>query len=276
LPIYFTVLSRVSPDIILAQRILWSVPTGLVLIALASRWRELKDVFQDRIRLGWLALSGALMGVNWLIYIWAVHQGRVMEGSLGYFINPLFSFVLAALFFGERFSKLQVIAIILACAGVLNQTLNVGQFPWVAISLCVTFGFYGAIRKKVIVDGRTGFFVEVLLIAPFALAYQAYAWSNGAPLMAERLSDSLLLSLAGIITAVPLILFALAAKRLRLSTIAIMQFLGPTLQFIVALYYGEAFTQDHAITFVCIWLGVAVFSFGAWKKDKRAGQVAHA
>ena len=269
LPIYFKLVGNVSPDLVLAHRIFWSVPTGIVLIALANRWRDVWEVVKDKKRLAWLALSGALMGLNWLIYIWAVQQERVMEGSLGYFINPLFSFVLAAIFFGERFSKIQLLAIVLASLGVLNQTINVGQFPWVAISLCITFGLYGAIRKKVIVDSRTGFLLEVLLLLPFAMAYLGYAWSQGAPLIAETTSDSILLSLAGIVTAVPLILFALAARRLRLSTIAIMQYIGPTLQFFVALYYGEAFTTGHAITFGFIWLGVIVFTYGAWTRDRR-------
>lgn len=269
-PLYFKILEDVSPMHMLTQRIAWSVPTGLLLLMLAGRMRDLIAIFRNLKTLGWLALSGGLMGINWLIYIWAVQNERVLEGSLGYFINPLFSFVLAAIFFGERFSKLQMIAILLAGIGVLNQAIVVGQFPWVALSLCITFGIYGAIRKKIIVDSRAGFLLEVLLMFPFALAYLAYAWSQGAPLIAETRYESLLISLSGVLTAAPLILFALGAKRLRLSTIAILQYVGPTIQFMLGLYFGEAFTPAHAVTFGCIWLGVVLFSYGAIQNERKA------
>lgn len=270
LPLYFKALENVAPMQMLTERMVWSVPTGLVLILVARRFREFLAIFKEIKTLGWLTLSGSLMGVNWLIYIWAVQNERVLEGSLGYFINPLFSFVLAAIFFGERFSKLQFIAIFLAAAGVLNQAIVVGQFPWVALSLCVTFGIYGAIRKKVVVDSRAGFLLEVLLLFPFAISYLIYIWSKGAPLLAETTFDSVLVALSGVLTAAPLILFALAAKRLRLSTVAILQYLGPTIQFAVGLYLGEAFTIAHAITFGLIWLGVIIFSMGALQNDRRA------
>lgn len=274
LPLYFKVLENIEPLHMLTQRMAWSVPTGLLLLMLAGRMRDLIAIFRDLKTLGWLALSGGLMGINWLIYIWAVQNERVLEGSLGYFINPLFSFVLAAIFFGERFSKLQMIAILLAGIGVLNQAIVVGQFPWVALSLCITFGIYGAIRKKIIVDSRAGFLLEVLLMFPFALAYLAYAWSQGAPLIAETRYESLLISLSGVLTAAPLILFALGAKRLRLSTIAILQYVGPTIQFMLGLYFGEAFTPAHAVTFGCIWLGVVLFSYGAIQNERKARLVA--
>ncbi|MFC7292038.1 EamA family transporter RarD [Hirschia litorea] len=274
LPLYFKILENVPPLTMLTQRMAWSVPTGLLLVVLAGRWKDFAFIFKTPRTLGLLIISGALMGCNWLIFIWAVQNGRILEGSLGYFINPLFSFGLAAIFFSERFSKLQILAIILAAIGVLNQTIVVGQFPWVAISLCVTFGFYGVIRKNVVVDSRAGFLLEVLLLFPFAIAYLIYVWTHGGAPIADTTRDSILVSLSGVVTAAPLILFALAAKRLRLSTVAIMQYIGPTIQFCVGLYFGEAFTQGHAVTFGFIWAGVLIFCISAWQNGRRAKIIA--
>lgn len=274
LPLYFKILENVPPLTMLTQRMAWSVPTGLLLVVLAGRWKDFAFIFKTPRTLGLLILSGALMGCNWLIFIWAVQNERILEGSLGYFINPLFSFGLAAIFFGERFSRLQIMAIVLATIGVINQTIVVGQFPWVAISLCVTFGFYGVIRKNVVVDSRAGFLLEVLLLFPFAIAYLIYVWTHGGAPIADTTRDSVLVSLSGVVTAAPLILFALAAKRLRLSTVAIMQYIGPTIQFCVGLYFGEAFTQGHAITFGFIWVGVLLFCVSAWQNGRRAKIIA--
>ncbi|ACT57966.1 EamA family transporter RarD [Hirschia baltica] len=270
LPLYFKILEKVPALEMLSHRILWSVPTGILLVFFAGKFDVIYAAFKNKKNLFWLTLSGILMGANWLIYIWAVQNGRVLEGSLGYFINPLFSFGLAAIFFGERFTKFQIIAILLAAAGVLNQALVVGQFPWVAISLCVTFGVYGAIRKKVQVDSRAGFLFEVIILLPIALAFLTYGWLNGRPFLATDPTDSILITLAGVVTAAPLIMFGLAAKRLRLSSLAMMQYIGPTIQFCVGIYLGEAFTPEHAITFGFIWLGVILFSFGALQNERRA------
>lgn len=270
LPVYFKAVAHVAPDVTLAHRVAWSLPTGIVFVALASQWPAVRRIVADPKLMRALFASAALMAVNWLIYIWAVAADRVMEGSLGYYINPLVSFAIGAVLFSERFSKWQLFAILLASIGVLNQTLVVGAFPWVALSLCLTFAAYGAIRKATPVESRAGFLVEVVMMAPFAFAYLVWLSATGADVTGGEPWDWAVLALAGPITAAPLILFAIAARNLRLSTVAILQFIGPTLQFACALYYGEPFTAGHAVTFAFIWAGVAVFSYDAWASDRLA------
>jgi chloramphenicol-sensitive protein RarD len=275
LPIYFRLLGDTPPLVILAHRILWSVPTALLLVAAAGRLREVAAAIRNPALLWGLLASALAVAVNWTIYIWAVTEGRILEGSLGYFINPLVTFLFAAIFFGERFSLLQMLALAFAFLGVANQSLVVGEFPWVALSLAVSFALYGVIRKRVQVDGRVGFTIETLWLGPAALAYLVFVLPEGAPRFGEGgLANVALLALAGPVTATPLILFAIGARRLRLSTIAMLQYLAPTLQFAVALASGETFTFAHAVTFGLIWTGVALFTFAAWRKERRAAPVA--
>lgn len=261
LPLYFKLLGATEPTVILAHRIVWSVPTALILVAAAGKWRELAGLGGQPRVLFTLLGSSLAIAANWTIYIWAVTHNRVLEGSLGYFINPLITFVFAALFFGERFRPLQLAAVGVAAAGVINQTLVVGQFPWVSLSLALSFAIYGAIRKTTPVDSRVGFAMEAIWLAPAAALYLmfflpsgAHAFGNGDP------GYVALLLLAGPFTAAPLILFAMGARRLRLSTIGLLQYIGPSLQFVLALWLGEPFTMGHAVTFGLIWTGVILFT----------------
>lgn len=261
LPLYFKLLGDTPPLVILAHRIVWSVPTALILIMAAGKWGELTGLWRQPKVLMTLLGSSIAIAANWTIYIWAVTNGRVLEGSLGYFINPLVTFVFAAFFFGERFKPLQLLALGIATAGVLNQTLVVGEFPVISLSLAVSFAIYGAIRKTTPVDSRVGFGMEAIWLAPFAATYLLFflpagtqAFGNGDPAFIG------LLLLAGPFTAAPLILFAMGARRLKLSTIGVLQYIGPSLQFMLALWLGEAFTMGHAVTFGLIWLGVILFT----------------
>ncbi|HEX5005517.1 MAG TPA: EamA family transporter RarD [Hyphomonadaceae bacterium] len=271
LPLYFKLLGETSPAVILAHRIVWSVPTALLLVVAAGKWGELAALPRQRNVILALLASALMVAVNWTIYIWAVVNDRVLEGSLGYFINPLITFFFAALIFGERFRPMQFLALGIAAAGVLIQTLVVGQFPWVSLSLAMSFGVYGVIRKRVAVDSRVGFAMEAIWLAPVAALYLLFflppgrsAWGDGSPGFIS------LLVLAGPVTAAPLILFAMGARRLRLSTIAVLQYIGPSLQFGIGLALGEPFTPAHAVTFGLIWLGVVVFTLSAWRADRRA------
>lgn len=261
LPLYFQFLGDLPPLVILAHRILWSVPTALVLIIAAGKWTEFAGIFRQSRLLFTLFASSIAIAANWAIYIWAVTNHRVLEGSLGYFINPLIVFLFAAMFFGERFRPLQLLAVVIAAGGVLNQTLVVGEFPWVSLSLAISFAIYGAIRKTTVVDSRVGFGVEALLLAPAALLYLTLflpagvqAFGSGDPGLI------ILLVLAGPLTATPLILFAIGARRLRLSTIGILQFIAPSVQFVIGIAMGEPFTGGHAVTFGLIWTGVILFT----------------
>ena len=192
-----------------------------------------------------------------------------MEASLGYYMNPLVNVAIAALFLSERLRRLQWVAVGLAAIAVSVETYALGQLPWVSLVLCVTFAGYGLIRRRVQVDSRVGFTIEVLVLLPLALIWFAAAFGTGRNAMGNDGLDMFLLALAGPITATPLILFALAAKRLKFSTIGIMQYLGPSLQFIVALIYGETLTPLRFVTFGLIWLAVVIFSLDAFGEDRK-------
>jgi chloramphenicol-sensitive protein RarD len=262
LPLYFKLLGDTSPTVILAHRIVWSIPTALILIAAAGKWGELVGLRRQPKVLFTLLGSSLAIAANWTIYIWAVTHSRVLEGSLGYFINPLITFLFAAFFFGERFKRLQLVAVGVAAAGVVNQTLVVGQFPWISLSLAMSFAVYGAIRKTTPVDSRVGFGMEAIWLAPAAAGYLLFFLPVGAHAFGDGDPGYVgLLLLAGPFTAAPLILFAIGARRLRLSTIGVLQYIGPSLQFMLALWLGEHFTLGHAVTFGLIWLGVILFTF---------------
>ncbi len=277
LPLYFRALSHIQPMEMLAHRIVWSVPTGLILIVIARNWSQLRAAL-TREHLLWLSISAILIGANWLIYIWAVGQERVMEASLGYYINPLVNVLIGALFFTERLRLAQWIAVGLAAIGVAIMTAALGYLPWVALVLCLTFAFYSVIRKQVQVDSRAGFVVEAALLAPLAMIW--LGWFVGQPdgrLFGNGGWDIPMLLAAGPITATPLILFALAAKRLRLSTMGMMQYIGPTLQFLISvLVFREAFGPTHALAFSCIWTALIVFTVDSVMGDAKARRLARA
>lgn len=277
LPLYFRWLGHIQPSEMLAHRIFWSVPTGLILIVIARNWSDLRAAL-TRQHVMWLSVSALLIGVNWLVYIWAVSQERVMEASLGYYINPLINVLIGAVFFAERLRPAQWMSVVLAATGVAVMTSALGYLPWVSLVLCFTFAFYSVIRKQVQVDSRAGFVVEAALLAPLAMIW--LAWFVGQPdgrLMGDGGWDIPLLLAAGPITATPLILFAIAAKRLRLSTIGMMQYLGPTLQFLISvLIFKEAFGLIHAIAFGFIWSALIVFTLDSVMGDAKARRLARA
>ncbi len=261
LPLYFQFLGDMPPLVILAHRIVWSVPTALILVIAAGKWGEFAGVFRAPRMLFTLLASSIAIAANWTIYIWAVTNHRVLEGSLGYYINPLIVFLFAAMFFGERFRPLQLLAVGIAAAGVLNQTLVVGQFPFVSLSLAFSFAIYGAIRKTTNVDSRIGFGLEALWLFLPALAYLVFFLPPGVAAFGSGEPGFIaLLLLAGPLTATPLILFAMGARRLRMSTIGVLQFIAPTVQLFIGIAMGEAFTVGHAVTFGMIWTGVLIFT----------------
>ena len=272
LPLYFKALGHVTPEVMLAHRIVWSLPTGLILIALARNWRDIRAAMTPK-RLAWLTFTGLLIGVNWWLYIWAVGQDRVMEASLGYYINPLLNVLMGLVFFRERMRSAQWLAVGIAAAGVTVMTAALGRFPWVAIVLAVTFAIYSVVRKQLQVDSRAGFILEVTV-----LFLPAFFWlmTLDTPVFARGGWDIPLLLAAGPVTAVPLILFALAAKRLALSTIGMMQYIGPTLQFLIALALGETFGPSHAIGFALIWLALIIFTADSVRGDAKARRLARA
>jgi len=263
-PVYFKWIEEVAALEVLTHRVVWAVPFGAVIIFARRQWQEVRRAFVDRTMLAWLALAALSISANWLIYIWAVQNARIFEASLGYYINPLMYVAIGVVALGERLRRLQVVAVALASVGVLYLTISGGIFPWVALSLAALFTAYGVIRKQVAIGAMPGLFVETTLLFPFAAAYLGMLMAGqAASFGAGDTGLSLLLVMGGPITVIPLLLFAMSAKRLTLTTIGFMQFLAPTLQFCTGLYYGEELSPAHLVCFGLIWAAVAFFSYDA-------------
>lgn len=258
----------VGPWEILAHRIVWSIPTAALFVWLARQGPQAMAVLRQPKTLAWLFLSSLLIACNWVVFIWAVTSGRLLESSLGYYINPLVSMAAGALLFRERIDRIGMVAIVLALVGVAVQAAALGQLPWVSLVLAFSFGGYGVVRKQVAADAQTGFLVETLLVGLVAAGY--IAWQAGQP-GASHFSDPVTaawLIACGPITAIPLVLFSWAARRVPLSVMGFMQFLSPTISFFIGLSQGEAFTPLRALSFAFIWGGAAVFLYGAWRRSR--------
>jgi chloramphenicol-sensitive protein RarD len=268
-PLYFRSLHGVPAPEILAHRIAWSVAFLLLVVTVRRHWPELKRQLSPGV-VGRLAISAVLISTNWLIYIWAVNAAHVLDASLGYFVNPLVSVLLAVIFLREPLSRRQIAAIALAAVGVLFLVIRVGRFPWVALSLALTFGLYGLIRKRVPVDATVGLLTEVLVLAPLALGYLGLLGESGHSHFLETPGRTALLASAGIVTAVPLLWFANGVRRLRLSTVGLLQYLNPTIQFTIAvLIFGEPLSPAHRFAFACIWVALAIYTSEALGLGRR-------
>ncbi|MBN5264794.1 EamA family transporter RarD [Serratia marcescens] len=262
---YFKLIQQVSADEILTHRIIWSFFFMLALITLGRNWPKVRAACQNRKRLLLLAVTALLIGGNWLLFIWAVNNHHMLEASLGYFINPLVNVLLGMLFLGERFRRMQWVAVALAFTGVLVQLWQFGSLPIIGLGLAFSFAFYGLLRKKIAIDAQTGMLIETLWLLPVAAAYLfLFADSPTSHLSANPWSLNLLLVAAGIVTTVPLLCFTAAATRLRLSTLGFFQYLGPTLMFLLAVtFYGETIGQDKLVTFGFIWAALILFTLDA-------------
>jgi chloramphenicol-sensitive protein RarD len=273
-PVYFKLIDSVSPLEILLHRIVWAVPFGALILSLRRQWPDVVAALRCPRTIAWLVLSALCISGNWLIYIWGVVNARIFEASLGYYINPLMYVVVGVLFFGERLRPAQWAAVALATVGVLVLTLQGGVFPWVSLSLAFLFTAYGVIRKQVSIAAMPGLFAETTLLFPFAAI--GLGWLIGTQAAAVTTSDTptaVLLLLAGPVTVFPLLFFAIAARALTLTTVGFMQFIAPTLQFFIAVYYGESLTPARLICFACIWSAVAIFSIDAVLAGRRRQRV---
>lgn len=264
-PAYFKLIQQVPADEILTHRVIWSFFFMLALITLGRNWSQVRAACHNRKRLFLLAVTAVLIGGNWLLFICAVNNHHMLEASLGYFINPLVNVLLGMLFLGERFRRMQWIAVVLAFAGVLIQLWQFGSLPIIGLGLAFSFAFYGLLRKKIAIDAQTGMLIETLWLLPVAAAYLfLFADSPTSHLSANPWSLNLLLVAAGIVTTVPLLFFTAAATRLRLSTLGFFQYLGPTLMFLLAVtFYGETVGQDKLVTFGFIWAALLLFILDA-------------
>lgn len=270
IPLLFQAIGRmgVSPWEILAHRVLWSLPTAALLVGLAGQGGHLLEALKSPRTLGWLGLSSLLIGSNWMIFIWAVNSGRVLESSLGYYITPLINMAAGALLFRERVDRLGYAAMALAAAGVAVQAAALGGVPIVSLALALSFGAYGVVRKQMAADAQTGFLVECTAASLPALAYVLWLTRTGHGHFGTGGAVTAWLVACGPISAVPLVLFAWAARRIPLSAMGFLQFLSPSISFSIGVAEGEPFTPGRALAFVFIWAGAAVFLWGAWTRAR--------
>jgi len=265
-PLYFKLFGAISSTQIVCHRIVWSFLFLILLSFGPGRWSAICNAMSNRRSLLLLISSALLIATNWLVFIIAVGHGQVLQSSLGYFITPFVSVLLGMIFFKERLRRLQIFALLLAATGVITLTIRYGSIPWTALILASTFGSYGLLRKIVKTEALPGLTVETIVLAPAAAAYLFYVgWMGEGAFLKEGFKIDLLLISAGAVTAVPLLLFAAAARRLKLATIGFLQYITPTIQFLLAvLLFDEFFSSIHLISFIFIWIGLLFYSLDAW------------
>lgn len=268
LPLYMKMLSHIGAAEVVAHRIIWSVPIAAGLLIVMGRTSDLRDALRSPRTLAMGCLTAALITVNWGIYVWAITSDRALDAALGYYINPLFSVALGALLLGERMTRAQLVAIALAACAVAVLTISAGAVPWVALALTVTWGFYALAKKQLPIGPNQGFLLEVLILLVPALAYVTWLGLTGQGqfLVGDPGSTWLLLG-CGAVTAIPLILYANGAKGLRLTTIAVLQYIAPTMIFLCAVVvFKEPFGQARMIAFPMIWTALVIYSVSMFRQ----------
>lgn len=269
LPILFHLLEQAGSVLIVAERTLWSLLLLVGVIVATRGMADVRKLLTDWRKMRIIALSAILLVANWLLYVWAVESGQVLEASFGYFINPLVNVAIGMIFLGERQNRLQTIAIGIAAIAIVIQSVGLGNVPYIALGLAFSFGFYGFIRKTAEAGPATGLFAETLVVAPFAMSYVIFdVATNGAGVHADP-TLMLLLVLTGPATAVPLLLFTYGVRRLRLTTIGMFQYLAPSIQFLLAiLLFGEQLNGLRLLSFVLIWVSLIVFSYDSFRQRR--------
>jgi chloramphenicol-sensitive protein RarD len=266
---YINLLDHVPPIEIAVHRGLWSLPFAAAMLLFLGGGKEAITVLRSPRMLAILAFCSALIVFNWGFYVWSIQVGRAAEAALGYYVNPLMNVLVGYLFLHERFSRTQAIALGLVVIAVIIQTLAVGAFPWLGLSLAATFCLYGFIRKKVPVSSVASFFVEILILAPFALIYLSWTMSRGSTVFFTSPADTMLLIGLGSFTAATLMLFGAGVKRVRYSTVGLLQYISPSIVFLIAVFvFREPMNELRWLSFILIWVGLAVFSFAALSEDR--------
>ncbi|MCB1423659.1 MAG: EamA family transporter RarD [Nitratireductor sp.] len=267
LPLYLKLLQDINAFEVMAHRALWSLPVAGVVLWLIGRTSDILPTFKNPRKLGILFITALIISSNWTIYVWAIAVERTLEAALGYYINPLFTVAMGAAFLGERFTRAQMVALALAALAVLLLTVLGGVFPWISLALAISFATYGFLRKTIDVGPSQGFLIEVMLLAPFALAFIVWREASGHGVFFESVSNTALLLGCGPVTAAPLILYAFGVKGLRLSTVGLMQYLAPTLMFLTGLFiFREPFSFWQAVAFVMIWAALVIYTWSALRK----------
>ena len=270
-PIYFKAISHVDPAEVITHRVIWSALLLIAVVSLARTWPVVSGALRDPRAVMMLSLSASLLAANWLLLLWAVNLGRVLESGLGYFINPLLNILLGVLVLRERLSPWAALAVGLAAAGVLYLAVQADTIPWIGLALAVTFSLYGLVRKTVGVSAVEGHAVEILLMLPVALAFLIYLVSHGqSAFWFADLRTNGLLFCAGAVSLTPLVCFADGVRRLDYSTVGFFQYIQPTGHFLLAVFvFGEAFTVPHMIAFSLIWLALAIFTGDTVRQERR-------
>ena len=275
MPLYLKLLAHVPPVEVIAHRVVWSVPVAGLVLLVMRRVGDIRASFGSPRTLGMAAVTATLISVNWCVYVWAIANDHALDAALGYYINPLFSIVLGAVLLGERLDRLQIAAVVLAAAAVAVLTWEAGHLPAVALALTVSWGFYGYFKKSLPIGPNQGFLLEVLLLSPPALAYIAWLAATGqGKFLAGSPGDDWLLLGCGLITAVPLLIFANGAKLLRLSTIGIMQYIAPTMILLIAIFaFDETFAGADMIAFPMIWAALVLYSVPMLRQMRRTARL---
>jgi chloramphenicol-sensitive protein RarD len=271
MPLYFKLIAQVDPIEIVAHRILWSLIFLAVLASLWRRWPAIREAATTRRVVVTLLVTSILIAVNWLVYVYAVVSGHVLEGSLGYYLNPLVNVLPGVVLLKERLSVAQVVAVVLAAAGVAVLAAGAGSGLWISLTLAVSFASYGFLRKIAPVDSLEGLSIETAMLVPVALFWLLWLQAEGtAGFLHFGLGIDLLLVLGGAVTSIPLLLFTAAARRLPYSTLGFLQYIAPTLQFIIGVTFGEPLTLAHLICFGAIWTALALVAADGWRAARRA------
>lgn len=269
-PVFFKQLKDVSAIETIAHRVVWSmVLMGIVLLCSPGRFTQVIEFARDPRKLARVAAGSVMVLTNWLVFIYGINVGEILATSLGYFILPILNIALGVMVLKERLRPVQWLAVLCAIIGVLIETLRLGTLPWISLALAASFGFYGLMRKQLAMDSASGLFLETACIVPVALGYLLWLDRTGTAHWGESVQLSALLIASGAVTAIPLLLFAISARRLPLNLIAFLQYLAPSISFLVAvLIYHEPFDLHRAAGFGAIWLGIAVYSLDLWRHAK--------
>lgn len=270
-PLFFSYLSDIAPIEVVTHRIIWSLVAMLLLGLLLRRWGKLFTALKDKKLIAWMGLSALLIGINWMTYIWAVANHRVLESSLGYFMTPVVSLILARLFFKERLHPLQAWAGFFAVVAIIWEFISLGTIPWISLVLAVAFAFYGVVRKHCKVDGISGLTIEMFWLLPIGMgwiAWQIFDQHNALAFGSNQTITLLLIS-SGFLTALPLVLFAMAARRVDLSIVGFIMYINPSIQFLIAVFVlNESYPSQRMVTFGIIWFALILFMMGLWKMRK--------
>jgi len=270
-PIYWKLLQDVPALQVIGHRVGWSFILLIAVILLTKQWKEFRGAALDPKVIGIYAIAGVLLSVNWLIYVWGVNSGFIVETSLGYFINPLISVLLGVLFLHERLRSMQWIPVGLAAVGVIYLTLTYGRLPWIALSLAISFGVYGLVKKLAPLGSLYGLTLETALVFPIAILYLLFAQMTGTGVFLHQGAPTdILLVGTGIVTSIPLLMFASAARQIPLTMIGVLQYIAPTLQFLIGIFlYHEPFDQSRLIGFSLVWLALIIF----WVENYLANRI---